>query len=243
MSYLFNTITSIAWTHWMKQFLIIEDEIVLFSAFFGQMFEFTRERIKVAQRVWHQSMCFRIMHIVSKFQLIIHIFTREKLTNKNRNVKNGAKGAWLLRLFPSRISQWINKLPAPYLRQNNANYLVYHMSKNIATIKTLNARKHEKSRVNLFCKRRLTFRIQLPALGLRWARYQCRASSYFYANLSLRCCSCENPLRISLDFRFEVHCSSHRRVACKRVMTSSYTSFLKNIKKTICRRILWLVSF
>ena len=49
-------------------------------------------------------------------------------------------------LFQTNISQWINKLPAPYLCQNNANYLVYHIFKNIAIIKTFNVSKHKKSR-------------------------------------------------------------------------------------------------
>ena len=34
-------------------------------------------------------MCFRIMHIVSKFQIFIHIFTVVNRKSKNRNLKNG----------------------------------------------------------------------------------------------------------------------------------------------------------
>ena len=38
-------------------------------------------------------MCFWIMHIVSKFQILINTFTAEKLKNKNQNLKNGEKGS------------------------------------------------------------------------------------------------------------------------------------------------------
>ena len=58
-------------------------------------------------------------------------------------------GVFML-LFQSNTSQWINKLQAPYLRQNNANDLVYHISKYIAIIKTFNVSKHKKSTVHFF---------------------------------------------------------------------------------------------
>ena len=54
-------------------------------------------------------------------------------------------GVFML-LFQSNTSQWINKLQAPYLRQNNANYLVYYRWKNIVIIKTFNESKRRKSR-------------------------------------------------------------------------------------------------
>ena len=56
------------------------------------------------------------------------------------------KGDGFLQLFQSTLSQWINKLKASYLCQNNANDLVYHMSKNIAITKTFDVSKHRKSR-------------------------------------------------------------------------------------------------
>ena len=37
-------------------------------------------------------MCFQIMHIVSKFQIFIHIFTVVNRKSKNQNLKNGKKG-------------------------------------------------------------------------------------------------------------------------------------------------------
>ena len=42
-----------------------------------------------------------------------------------------------VQLFQSNISQCIHKLQAPYLCQSDANYLVFHTSKNTAIIKTL----------------------------------------------------------------------------------------------------------
>ena len=53
-----------------------------------------------------------------------------------------------MQLVQSNISQRIHKLLAPYLRKNNANYLVYHVTKNCAVIKTFNVSKHKKSRVH-----------------------------------------------------------------------------------------------
>ena len=58
-------------------------------------------------------------------------------------------GVFML-LFQSNISQWIHKLKAPYLSQNNVDYLVYYMSKNISIIKTFSVSKHKKSSVHFF---------------------------------------------------------------------------------------------
>ena len=88
------------------------------------------------------------MHTVSKFQLIIRIFTIEKLKNKIPIFEREVKMGVFKQLFQSNISQWINKLPAPYWCQNNDNYLVYDISKNIATIKIFSVSKHKKSRVD-----------------------------------------------------------------------------------------------
>ena len=69
-----------------------------FPAFSWVILQFTRERTKLPKRFRHHSMCFSMMHIVSKFQCFIHIFTMEKLENmtptfkmlkKKRNLKNG----------------------------------------------------------------------------------------------------------------------------------------------------------
>ena len=53
-----------------------------------------------------------------------------------------------MQLFQSTISQWINKLQAQYLCQNNPYYIVYHISENITIIKTINVLKHKKRRVH-----------------------------------------------------------------------------------------------
>ena len=53
-----------------------------------------------------------------------------------------------MQLFQRNISQWINKLQTPYLCQNNAHYLVFHISQNIAIVKTFNVSKHKKSRIH-----------------------------------------------------------------------------------------------
>ena len=52
-----------------------------------------------------------------------------------------------MQFFKSNISQDINRLQAPYLCQNNVNCLVYHTSRNIATIKIFSVSKHRKSKV------------------------------------------------------------------------------------------------
>ena len=64
----------------------------LFPGDFFNFFEFTRERLKVSKRIWHHSMCFWIMHIVSKFQIFIRIVTVVNRKSKNQNLKNGEKG-------------------------------------------------------------------------------------------------------------------------------------------------------
>ena len=63
------------------------------------IFQFTRERIKLPKRFWHHSMCFQIMHIVSKFQFFIHISIVVKLKNKIQNVKRGGKKGEKERVF------------------------------------------------------------------------------------------------------------------------------------------------
>ena len=72
-----------------------------------------------------------------KFQIFIHIFTIVKLKNNTKILKAGEKGVFLS-LFQSNVSQWINKVQAPYLFQTVADYLVYHMYKNIAIIQIFN---------------------------------------------------------------------------------------------------------
>ena len=79
-----------------------------------------------------------MMHIVSKFQLFIRIFTVVKLENKTQ--ARGKKRRFLP-LFQSNAPQWINALQAPNLCQSNADYLVCHILKNIAISKTFNASK------------------------------------------------------------------------------------------------------
>ena len=54
---------------------------------FFLIFEFTKERIKISKRFWHHSMCFRIMHIVQKFQFCIPFSSVVKLKNKNKKGK------------------------------------------------------------------------------------------------------------------------------------------------------------
>ena len=58
-------------------------------------------------------MRFQIMHTVSKFQFFIPIFTIEKLEKKRSQL---VKVGVFMQLFQSNISQWMNKLQAPYLR-------------------------------------------------------------------------------------------------------------------------------
>ena len=50
-----------------------------------------------------------------------------------------------MQIFQSNLSQGINQLQAPYLCQNNAYYLVYHISKTIAIIIIFTVSKHKKS--------------------------------------------------------------------------------------------------
>ena len=52
---------------------IVQSEKEIFSHFNFLIYQFTSERIKLPERFWHYSMCFQIMHIVSKFQFFIHI--------------------------------------------------------------------------------------------------------------------------------------------------------------------------
>ena len=93
-------------------------------------------------------MYFLIVHIVSKFQVFIHIFTVEKLRNKIPTFEREVKTGVFTQLFQSKISRSINKLQAPYLCQNNANYLVYPIFKNHTIIKIFSVSKHRKSRVH-----------------------------------------------------------------------------------------------
>ena len=68
----------------------------------------TREHINVFKRFWYRWMCFRIMHIVSKFQFFIHIFTVLKLKNENQTFNNGEKWAFsisFLSVCPVGLSQ------------------------------------------------------------------------------------------------------------------------------------------
>ena len=60
-------------------------------------------------------------------------------------LKNGAR---FYRLFQSNISQRINKLQAPNLRQSNANYYAYHICKNCVIMITLNMPKHKTKMAN-----------------------------------------------------------------------------------------------
>ena len=64
----------------------------IFPLFF-LIFKFTREGMKLPKRFWHHSMCFRIMHILSKFQMFILIFTVVKL--KNKQLKKWISLIWI----------------------------------------------------------------------------------------------------------------------------------------------------
>ena len=52
---------------------------------------FSLETIKLSKPFWYHSMCYSITHIVSKFQLIIPIFSVAKLKNKTLKSKKGGK--------------------------------------------------------------------------------------------------------------------------------------------------------
>ena len=93
------------------------------------------------------------MHIVSKFQFFTHISIVVKLKNKIQNFKRGEKKenkSLFLQIFQCCISQWIDKIKASFLDQNNAYYVVYQMCKNIVVIKICNVSKHKKSTVHFF---------------------------------------------------------------------------------------------
>ena len=71
----------------------------LFSAFFGFISEFTRERIKLSKRFGYHSMYFQSMHIMSKFHCFIHILTVVKRKHKNQTFLRGGKSACFCNFF------------------------------------------------------------------------------------------------------------------------------------------------